>query len=266
MFDWFRRIFAGSEEQKRREFDALVDNLSSRKGKPTVVEQRLGAIPLRSGTLTMGDPQNPLDLEVQNIEASEAGVWVKLWNYSTGAQMVAGLILRFGEEGTVGSRRKIGEVGIDSAKIVLADKADIEEHWAEVGPARIGVISTAPDDTVLRLLQQRFKLKTIQVNEVRAEIVGPVSQSLEKEIQDYLKSKPEYADYLFLYFRLETSNSFDRTLDVGTLDLIPVGNTSEPLMFVCNTGRGDGLYDVYGEFDGDVPRAVSIDFIDEAQE
>ena len=151
--------------------------------------------------------------------------------------------------------------------MVVADKSDIEVHWTETGPARIGVISTAPNDTVLRLLQRRFSIKTIQVNVVRAEIVGPVSEALENEIKDYLKSKPEFAEFPFLYFRVETSNSFERAIEVDSAwDLIPIGNESEPRMLVCATGRGDGLYDVYAEGEGDVLRAVSIDFINDAEE
>ena len=109
MFDWFRRIFAESEQQKLKRFYKLVDELNWRipSGKTTIVEQRLGAIPLHSGTLVMGDPQNPSALEIPNIAALEADVWVRLRKYSSGAQMVVGLILRFEKGATVGSRQKI---------------------------------------------------------------------------------------------------------------------------------------------------------------
>ena len=68
---------------------------------------------------------------------------------------MTGLTIRFGKEAIGDSRRKIGEVAIDSAKLVVADKADIQEHWTEVGKDRIGVIplSTLRDDTLLRKLR-----------------------------------------------------------------------------------------------------------------
>jgi hypothetical protein len=44
---------------------------------------------------------------------------------------------------------------------------------------------------------------------------------------------------------------------------MPVGNTPEPLMFACETGGGDGVYDVQCRFAGEVPRVVSIVFIDD---
>jgi hypothetical protein len=74
--------------------------------------------------------------------------------------------------------------------LVVADKADIDEHWTETGKDLIGVISTASDDTVVRLLAKRF------------------------QTQD---------------------------------------SSREP------TGRGDGCYDVQGQFDWDVPPPTDFD-------
>src|SRR5262249_12235172 len=186
-----------------------------------------------------------------------------LWRSPSGAGTLTSLRRSFGERAGDATRRKVGEVGIDSAKLVVADKADIEEHWTETGKDRIGVISTAPNDTVLRLLTKRFKLKTVRVNPVRAEVVGPVSEELTAEIEAFLKADPKYADYPFMYFHLQTNNSFDRANYMKKdWQFMPVGNRPEPLMFVCGTGRGDGCYEVQGQFDGDVPRLLTVTFIE----
>jgi hypothetical protein len=244
----------------------MMDSLNSEVGggQPTATQSFLGTLKLRSGTLALGDPQYLPSLEVPDLAADEVTISAKMWNYPSGAATVTALTLGLGDDSAVDSQRKIGEVGIDSAKLVVADKADIEEHWTDVGKDRIGVISTARDDTVLRALQNRFKLKTVRVNPVRAEVVGPVAESLQREIEDYLKSIPKYADYPFMYFRVQTNNSFDRVNYLKKAwDFIPVGNESAPLMFVCGTGRGDGTYDVHCGFSGNTPRVLSIAFIED---
>jgi hypothetical protein len=58
--------------------------------------------------------------------------------------------------------------------------------------------------------------------------------------------------------------SFDRANQMTKAwEFMPIGNRPTPLMFVCETGRGDGCYDVYGECDGENPRALTITFIEE---
>jgi hypothetical protein len=270
MFDWLHRIFRRSDDRERQRFFETLDTLNAEAGggKPTVTQKLLGILKLRSGTLALGDPQYLPSLEVPHIAAEEVAISAQLWRYPSGKETVTALSLRLGDDTGVGPARKIGEVGIDSTALVVADKADIEEHWRrEVGKDRIGVISTAPDDTVLRLLTKRFKLRTVQVNAVRAEVVGPVSEPLAKEIEDYLKSNPKYADYPFMYFRVQTNDSFDRANYMKkSWDFLPVGNAAAPLMFVCGTGRGDGVYDVQCAFSGELPRILSITFIEHAGE
>lgn len=266
MLDWFRRMFRRSDDEERQRFLETIDALNAEAGggKPTVTQRFLGNLRLRSGTLVLGDPQYLPSLEVSNIAATEVGISARLWQYPSGSATVSALTLRLGDETSTSSRRKIGDVGIDSAKLVVVDKADLEEHWTEIGKDRIGVITTAPDDTVLRLLTNRFKLKTVRVNRVRAEVVGPVSESLEKEIEEYLKTNPKYANNTFLYFSVQTNNSFDRVNFMNKpWGFIPVCNADAPLMFVCDTGRGDGVYDVECGFAGEVPCALSITFIED---
>ena len=259
MFDWLRRVFRPSAGDERQRFFETVDALNAEAGggKPVATTKSLGNLKLRSGALSLGDPQDVPGLEVPNIVANEVVISASLWQYPSGLATVTALRVSLGGPTSGGSRRKIGEVGIDSAKLVVADKADIEEHWTEVGKDRIGVISTAPDDTVLRMLTKRFKLKTVRVNPVRAEVVDPVPEPLAKEIEDYLKSNPKYADYPFMYFRVQTNNSFDRANYMAReWDFMPVGNADTPLMFVCGTGRGDGVYDVECEFSAGSPHLV----------
>lgn len=266
MFNWLHKVFGRSEDDDWQRFLERLDalNATAGGGKPTAVQRSFGRLKLRSGTLALGDPQYLPGLELPNIAADHVEISASLWQYPSGVATVTSLQLAFGEPTRSGNRRKIGEVGIDSAKLVVADKADLDEHWTETGPDRIGVISTAPDNTVLRLLTKRFQLQTVYVNSVRADVVGPVSEQLAAEIEAFLKSDPKYSKFPFLYFHIQTNNSFDRANHVERAwQFIPIGNCPEPQMFVCATGRGDGCYDVQCEFAGDVPQVLDVTFVDE---
>jgi hypothetical protein len=266
MFDWLRSLFGRSNGDDRQRLFETLDALNAEAGggEPVTTRQSLGCLKLRSGTLALGDPQYMPGLEIPNVSADQVEISASLWRYPSGTETVTSLRLAFGEQTGGNSSRKVGEVEIDSAKLVVADKADIEEHWTETGKDRIGVISTARNDTVLQLLTKRFKLKTVRVNPVRAEVVGPVSEQLAAEIVAFLKADPKYADYPSIYFYLQTNNSFERANYMNKdWQFMPVGNNPEPRMFVCGTGRGDGCYDVHGLYDGDVPRVLTVTFVND---
>jgi hypothetical protein len=266
MFTWLRRFFGRSADDERRQFLAMIHALNANAGggEPVAIRRHLGRLKLRSGTLVLCDPQYVPGVKIPNIVADEVEISASLWKYPSGAEMVTALRLGLGEATQAVACRKIGEVAIDSAKLVVADKLDIEEHWTDTGKDRIGVISLAPDDTLLKLLTKRFKLKTVRVNVVRAEVVGTVSQDLEAEIEAFLKADPRYADFPYMHFCVQTNNSFDRVNYMSSgWELMPVGNSPEPLMFVSGTGRGDGWYDVLCEFDGETPRGLIVPFIEE---
>ena len=124
---------------------------------------------------------------IPNVGGDEVAISAKLWQYPSGAATVTAL--RIGAPiGVSVNSLKIAEVAIDSAKLVVADKADIDEFWSETGEGSHRChICTAPDDSVLRILKKRFGLKVDQVNCVRAEVKGPVSEELEQEIEKILQ-------------------------------------------------------------------------------
>lgn len=266
MFDWLKRIFGQFHDDKRQRFFGTIDTLNAvgTGGAPTTIERHLGKLAIRSGVLAFGDPQSLPSVEIPNIDTNEVSISGKLWQYPSGSAMVIGLTIHLGNGSQCDAPRKIGELGIDSAVLVIADKSDIVEHWTESGKERIGVISTARDDRLLRNLKKKFQLKTRQVNPVRAELVDPVSTNLEQDIENYLMSIPEYAQFPFMYFYVQTNNSFQRTISMNKpWDFMPVGNDELPRMFVCGTGRGDGLYNVLARYTGDVPRIVTITFLED---
>lgn len=268
MLEWISRLFQSSAAASRKHFFGMVDSLNAEAagGKPAIRQQHLGHLKLRSRKLVIGDPSYLPTEEVPNIFADEISISASLWQYPSGTAKVIGLKIELGNGAAADEWRKIGEVGIDSARIVVADKADIDEHWADEGPDRIGVISTAPDDKAMKALTKRFKLKTVQINPVRADVVGQVSKALEQEIDAYLNSIPEYAGSAFMYFRVDTNNSFERVNYMKKAwDFLPIGNSESPQMFACGTGRGDGVYELQCGFNQDSARVLLISFVDEAE-
>lgn len=266
MFDWLHRLLGRSRSDGHRKIAETVDALNAEAGggEPIATTKHLGELHLWSGTLALGDPQDMPGLEIPNVPAGHVEISASMWRYPNGSETITALHMSWGESTSDSAFRKIGEIGIDSAKLVVADKADIEKHWTKKGKDRIGVISTTQDDTLLRQLTKRFKLKTVRVNRIRAEVVGPVSEPLADEIKAFLMSDPRYADYPFMHFYVQTNNSFERVnFSRKEWEFMPVGNSPEPLMFACGTGRGDGCYAVLGQFDGNVPRVISIQFIED---
>jgi hypothetical protein len=266
MFEWLGRILRRSDDDERQRFFDTIDSLNARAagGKPKLTQGQLGTLMIRSRTLVLGDPQYLPYLEIPNFTVDQLSISAKLRQYPSGGLTVTELMIDAANGVQIDSHRKIGTVAIDSAKLVVADKADLKEYWTETGEDRIGVISTPRDDTVLRTLKKRFDLETVQVNGFRAEVVGPVSVELEQEIDAYLKSVPQYAQFPFMYFYVQTNNSFDRVNFMeDSWCFMPIGNGQAPTMFACETGRGDGTYDVNCGFAGDVPVLVTIPFIED---
>lgn len=225
-------------------------------------KHKLGSLKVHSGVIYLGDPLFMALLEVPNVSAKTIEISATLLRNPSDSERVSELTLKLGNESVDGSPRKIGEVLIDSAKMIVVDQADFQKHWIDEGSERTGVISTAPDDTVLKLLTKRFKLKTVRVNRVRSEIIGPITEELEKAIEAYLGTFPEYAEFPYVYFRVDTDNSFRQFNSLKRVwDFMPVGGSDGPQMFVCQTGWGDGTYEVYGGYSGDIPQWVKVSFI-----
>ncbi len=160
MLNWLRRMWPVSNEEKRRRFLEEVDAFNARLygGPPTVVRQFLGHLKLRSGTLVLGDPLHLPAVEVPDIPSPEVAISARLWRYPSGMERVMSLTMKFADQASTGESRLIGDFDVDSAKLVVIDKADFEEHWIREEKDRIGVILTAHDDEVLPFLTSTFAL------------------------------------------------------------------------------------------------------------
>jgi len=112
-------------------------------------------------------------------------------------------------------------------------------------------------------------LRSREVSFCQSEFEQPISQQLEARITAYLQTFPEYAEYTFMYFRVETKNSFDRILEAVAdrlWDEVILDESSGASLLVVSAGFGDGTYPVEGLCGGGELRAVEVEFIGPAQD
>src|SRR4029078_5521025 len=86
---------------------------------------------------------------------------------------------------------------------------------------------------------------------------------------DYLKTFTEHADYAFMYFRVETNNTFDRIQeamsDASWAEVALTEDGDEGLV-VFTSGFGDGSYNLIGVYGNEGLLAAEITFIGPEQD
>jgi hypothetical protein len=223
-----------------------------------------------SGTLLLDDPAfwyGPVQL--QKVAIGRLPVHADVLQYSKDHFRVAKVSLEFAP-GQLGSRELVGEVGVDSASVVIIDALTRDNFWKEEGAARLGVFSSPNHRKVAELVSKQFGVRSIPINAVRSEMAAPVTPELENQITEYLKTIPEYADYPFIYFRVETKNTYellgDRLLKAPPWCELILDDQSGANCIAFESGFGDGKYPVWGYLnDGQLVKA-EIEFIENAAE
>jgi hypothetical protein len=237
---------------------------------PLVRRHQAGTLKVLSGTVLIGEPGITLDeLQLESVPTGEHPVFALVIHYPEGGRRVASVELVFSTSAT-GAPEQLGEIGVDGGTVALIDNKVREQFWKNEGSARIGVLGTPQHRKIAKLLRKRFGLKSEPVNPIRSELVQPVSKELEEEIIAYLETNPEYADYSFMYFRIETRNTRDQLLDnleaQGLWCELVLDRPSGANVLAFQSGFGDGCYPAYGvRSDGRLAK-VAVEFIRPAQE
>jgi hypothetical protein len=122
---------------------------------------------------------------------------------------------------------------------------------------------------VATLIAKKFGLKWRPLNGFQSIFLEPIPEDLEHEITEYLKTFAEYADYPFMYFRVETNNTFDRIQeamsDASWAEVALTEDADEGLV-VFTSGFGDGSYDLVGVYGDEGLLAAEITFIGPEQD
>jgi len=236
----------------------------------SVREEEIGEVRIRSGTLLIADPMYITDpVCIEGLPAGRFPVVAQIIKYAEGGQRVARIQIRFGT-GVITERQPLARVGVDSAMVIAIDEHTYRDHWKEVGPERIGTTHSPNDHRkVATLIANRFGLKWRPLNGFQSIFLEPIPEDLENEITEYLKTFPEYADYPFMYFRVETNNTFDRIQEaMRDTSWAEVGLTEDgdEGLIVFTSGFGDGSYELTGVYGKERLLATEITFIGPEQE
>lgn len=222
----------------------------------------IGEVAVSSGCLLLADPMyiaNPV--VVEGVPAGRHPVTADVIHYPE-CTKVARVALRFAP-GKDDPARQLATLPIDSAKMVVIDREDYNRYWTETGPDRLGVVCTARDWKMVDLLKKHFNLDCVPVHAAQADVVQPIPPDLENRIEALLKSIPEYADFPFIHFHVQTNNTFERVNCTGEAwRMIVIDQQTGTSLLTASTGNGDGVYPVYGHFAGQRLTGLEIPFME----
>jgi hypothetical protein len=237
---------------------------------PTQSEATVGEVEISSGSLLIADPMYLYEpVQVEGIPPGRVPVLAEIIRYPEGGRHIRKIAMRF-RAGQVASRRILGEIGVDSACVVLLDAVTSECFWKEVGPERVGLTGT-PDDhvRVAKLIQKQFGLKFSEVSILHSRCLEPISEEMEARIIAFLKTIPKYAEFTFMYFRVKTGNTLDRLNQAMSnrpwCELV-LDEASGANLVAVTSGFGDGSYLVEGLYGPRELLGFEIEFIGPAQD
>lgn len=230
---------------------------------PICRQSEIGTVRVESGCLLLGDPTYISDMtRIDGIPSGEHSVHALSVRYPAGFSRLAKIGIRF-QPGITDSQRKIGGFDVESGMAVVADCDVIQQHWAEVGPARIGISCGKDSRRVAKLIEKQFGVKWVPRSITSMKSVQPISEQLEEQITAYLQTFPEFEKYTFIYFSIHTENSYDRvaaSLQNGAWNEVELDPISHAALLVMSTGYGDGQYDLFGIFQGNKLLGIECEF------
>jgi hypothetical protein len=234
---------------------------------PTFSQVAIGELHVPSGKVQIADPMflGPFDSTygvVVEVPVSKIAVQALLIRYPEGGQRIARIGLFFGEP-PPDSRQRLGEVGVDSATVVLVDPAAVAQYWKNVGPERLGWVGIPGGERLARLIARRFAL-TPRFNGLNWEFEDPISESLEEQIREYLKTVPGYDGFAYVFFHVKTWNTHDQIREAmsgrGWCEFV-LDEASGASLFALPSGFGDGTYQVEGLYRSGQLIGVEVEFI-----
>ncbi len=237
---------------------------------PRLTGGSLGEVAISSGSLLIADPMFANEpVQIDRIPPGRVPVEAVIIEYPQGGRHIKKIVLRF-RPGPGDSRAAPGSLIVDSACVVLLDAATYARFWQEVGPERIGITSTPTEHRrVAELIRKQFGLKHREISILHSRFVEPISEEMESRIIAFLKTFPEFAEFTFMYFRVQTGNTLSKlqkAMSNRHWCEIVLDEPSGANLVAVTSGFGDGTYTVEALSQSQELLGVEVEFIGPAQD
>ncbi len=233
MIDWLKNLL------QRTQAPEIVGKPDEPRTPPVECVVEIGDLPSPSGKLILADSSTLASVEISNIAVEKVRLSALVMQSEGVIDDIKKIYLTCGDTSGPLESREVGQLLVDCHRFFAADYSDFDRNWTQTGPERLGQISLAGNPHVTKLLVRQFGLKIRKVNPISAEVTTPISVELERDINKYLSTFPEYAQFPFMKFRVETNGSFTHAQSVRfPWGYVPIGNDPNPQMFVCEIGWG----------------------------
>jgi hypothetical protein len=110
---------------------------------PSVSQAIIGTLRVTSGSVLLTDPTYVYDADtieekaIKGVPVGTHAVHAQFIQYPEGGRRIAKIGLFFGPP-PPDTRRRLAEVAVDSATVVVVDAQVCQQHWKQVGPERVG--------------------------------------------------------------------------------------------------------------------------------
>ena len=271
MFPWIRSFIGGTASRSHRSFYKSISDLNAAANGGAIEKRNhvVGTLGLPSGVTLLMDPCFDSVVEASGFVERRAAVSVEEWRYPNGHAVLGMLELVFDPSAVIDEIRTLGSVGINSARIAVADRDDWKLHRQEIGPLREVRMHAGFDlnGKVRTAIAKRFGIAWSTTDHPMIYVASrPVEQS-EYEAMRRVGGKAAGNEplmggfYPCLGLTHVTGSTFDRMNDSEGIGFVPIGEPSGPVAFVGPSGMGDGTYDVVGRFAENRMIGVEIRFL-----
>lgn len=265
MFEWIRSFIGGTTLRSIVSLDKALSDpnafLDVVIGRP---QPFVGSLELPSGVLALMDPCSGRALELSGFIEPRATVTAEIYRDPVDElrnpsfnEMLGRLALAFDPDAEADETRKLGTLEVDSARIAAADRDDWKIHRQEVGPLRELRMNARfdPDGKVRFAIMQEFGVawRAIDLHRTIYAATRPVEQDEFVAMQRVgwiaAGNEPPVDDvYPNFGLTLVTDGTFDRMNEFRGVGFLPIGEPQGPKAFVGLSGRGEGTYEVVGQF------------------
>ena len=265
MFAWLKSFIGGTALPSLASFREALSDPDTLLDVVGIVKKRVvGSLDLPSGVALLMDPCSDGVVEVSGFVERRATVIVEEFHDPVGEMRNSSfnaslrrIELVFDPDAPADKTRKLGALEIDSARIAAADRKDWNVHRQDVGPLRELRMNARfdPEGKVRFAIMKEFGVawKAIDLHRTIYAATRPVEHDeyeAMRRVGWIAAGNEPPVDDVYPNFGLThvTGSTFDRMNEFRGTGFLPIGERKGPRAFVGLSGRGEGTYEVVGQF------------------